>query len=135
MTSVLLKSRSSRRRNPVRSGSCGLRGVTYDWNDTQTGAERPTTTQYGFIAQELMEVFPDNVSKDGLGFYQTAYGNYDALFVQAFKELKSQLNEKDLRIIELESQLKSLQEFSERLDALEAKLDLNKKSVQIVVRE
>ena len=107
-----------------------LRGVTYDWNDKHTGAERPTTTQYGFIAQEIMEVFPDNVSKDGLGFYQTAYGNYDALFVQAFKELKNQISEKDQRIKELENQIKLLQEFSERLDTLEAKLDFNTETAQ-----
>lgn len=101
-----------------------LRGVTYNWNDTQTGIERPTTIQYGFIAQELMEVFPDKVTKDGLGFYQTAYGDYDALFVQAFKELNNQLAEKNQRINELENQIKELQLLSERLDLIEAKLNL-----------
>lgn len=68
-----------------------LRGVTYQWNDTKTGMDRPKGIQYGFIAQELMEVFPSKVSKDNLGYYQTAYGDYDPLFVQAFKEVNQKI--------------------------------------------
>ena len=108
-----------------------LRGVTYQWNDTQTGVERPENLQYGFIAQELMEVFPENVTKDGLGFYQTAYGNYDALFVQAFKELKNQLVDKDEKIKELENQVKELQLLSERVDLIEAMLNVKNKDSHI----
>ncbi|PQB04109.1 tail fiber domain-containing protein [Aureitalea marina] len=99
-----------------------LRGVTYHWNDNQTGLDRPETIQYGFVAQELMEVFPEKVTKDGLGFYQTAYGDYDALFVQAFKELKAQNEEKDERIAELEDKLQQMEALADRLSALETKL-------------
>ena len=68
-----------------------LRGVTYEWNDNQTGSQRPEGTQYGFIAQEIQEVFPENVEKDNLGFYQTAYGTYDALYVQSIKALHQKI--------------------------------------------
>ena len=93
-----------------------LRGVTYLWNDTQTGLDRPTTVQYGFIAQEIMNVFPDKVTQDGQGFYQTAYGDYDALFVQALKALKAQLESKDKKIDELETNYQILSEQVKRLE-------------------
>ncbi|MCB0466270.1 MAG: hypothetical protein KDC78_11465, partial [Aequorivita sp.] len=32
-----------------------------------------------------------NVEKDNLGYYQTAYGTYDAMFVQAIKALNDKL--------------------------------------------
>ncbi|MBV7268346.1 tail fiber domain-containing protein, partial [Winogradskyella luteola] len=68
-----------------------MRGVTYEWNDKQTGTNRPKGQQYGFVAQELMEVFPENVVLDNQGFYQTAYGTYDALYVQSIKALHNKI--------------------------------------------
>jgi len=68
-----------------------LRGVTYKWDDQKTGIDRPKGVQYGFIAQELMKVFPEKVTKDEEGYYQTAYADYDPLFVQAIKELNNQV--------------------------------------------
>ncbi len=88
-----------------------MNGVSYEWNDSKTGMPRPKGIQYGFIAQELMEVFPEKVTKDSQGYYQTAYGTYDAFFVQAIKELKQELNEKEIRITELENKLVELQEY------------------------
>ncbi|MHA7844183.1 MAG: tail fiber domain-containing protein, partial [Winogradskyella sp.] len=70
-----------------------MRGVTYEWNDNQTGNNRPKGQQYGFVAQELQQVFPENVSLDNQGFYQTAYGTYDALYVQSIKALNSKIED------------------------------------------
>jgi len=94
-----------------------LRGVTYEWNDNKTGNTRPTGVQYGFIAQEIMEVFPSKVSKDNLGYYQTAYG--DPLFVQAIKAL-------DKKVEEVEKLKNEVNELKARLDKLE-KIILNSK--------
>ncbi|GAB1308859.1 hypothetical protein KH5_15420 [Urechidicola sp. KH5] len=102
-----------------------LRGVTYYWNDTQTGLKRDTHLQYGFVAQELKEIFPDHVSTDSKGFYQTAYGNYDALFVQAIKELKQQLAEKT----------KENEQLQARLELIEAKLGLKPETEKVVLLE
>ncbi|GAB1308861.1 hypothetical protein KH5_15440 [Urechidicola sp. KH5] len=98
-----------------------LRGVTYKWNDNQTGIKRPNNVQYGFIAQEIKEVFPERVSTDNAGYYQTAYGSYDALYVQAFKELQKQLEEKTKDYDKLEA----------RLELLEAKLGLNTPEIEV----
>lgn len=95
-----------------------LRGVTYEWNDKQTGIERPKEIQYGFIAQELMEVFPEKVTKDNLGFYQTAYGDYDAVFVQAMKELNNKVETLETENKLLKQQLIELQKSQEQLMVL-----------------
>lgn len=90
-----------------------MNGVTYEWNDQITGNNRPQGLQYGFIAQELQTVFPEKVSKDALGYFQTAYGDYDALFVQAIKTLKQDNDA-------LKKQVSELKTIIERLLALEA---------------
>lgn len=103
-----------------------LNGVSYEWNDTKTGMPRPEGIQYGFIAQELMEVFPEKVTMDKMGFYQTAYGDYDAFFVQAIKELKQELDEKEARITDLEksvNQLESYKANNEKTIELENRLE------------
>ncbi|MEZ4874818.1 MAG: tail fiber domain-containing protein [Flavobacteriaceae bacterium] len=96
-----------------------MRGVTYLWNDTQTGITRPENLQYGFIAQELMEVFPEKVTKDNLGFYQTAYGDYDPLFVEAIKKLHSDNEMLQEKVKFLETQLSKYESLEKRLIALE----------------
>lgn len=101
-----------------------LRGVTYLWNDDKTGFERPTELQYGFIAQEINEVFPEKEKKDNLGYYTSAYGTYDPLFVQAFKELKRRLEEKDQQIETLQAKLDKYEALEARLTALEALLEV-----------
>ncbi|MDC8000482.1 tail fiber domain-containing protein [Aequorivita todarodis] len=102
-----------------------MNGVSYEWNDTQTGVPRPKGIQYGFIAQELMDVFPEKVVKDKQGFYQTAYGTYDAFYVQAIKELKQELDKKEARITELENKVNQFQAYkaeNEKIENLENRL-------------
>ena len=85
-----------------------LRGVIYEWNDNQTGYTRPEGIQYGFIAQEIAEVFPENVTEDNQGYLQTAYGTYDALYVQSIKELVIQMNLLNAEITKLKAENESL---------------------------
>ena len=70
-----------------------LQGVTYEWNDDQTGSKRPEGIQYGFTAQNIQAVFPTLVEEDNLGYLQTAYGTYDAMTVEAIRALHSSLRE------------------------------------------
>jgi hypothetical protein len=107
-----------------------LRGVTYEWNDNQTGIDRPKNIQYGFIAQELMQVFPGKVTKDNLGFYQTAYGDYDAVFVQAIKELNTKIETLEAENITLKQQLQKYESLEARILALENATETNSISFQ-----
>ena len=85
-----------------------MRGVTYEWHDEVTGTKRPEGTQYGFIAQELMTIFPENVTKDNLGYYQTPYGTYDALYVQSIKALNSKIESLEAENKELKEQIQTI---------------------------
>ena len=96
-----------------------MKGVTYLWNDTQTGINRPTEIQYGFIAQELMQVFPEKVTKDNLGYYQTAYGDYDPIFVEAIKELNTKIEVLETENQQLKQQIAKYEDLEARLSALE----------------
>ncbi len=100
-----------------------MRGVTYLWNDDKTGIKRPTDIQYGFIAQELKEVFPSKVSKDKLGYYQTAYGDYDPIFVEAIKELNKQVKNLSEKNQNQEKEIARLKKELSKFESLEAKIN------------
>ncbi|MDF1697699.1 MAG: tail fiber domain-containing protein [Saprospiraceae bacterium] len=82
-----------------------LKGITYEWDDRRTGYSRPEGEQYGFTAQNVQEVFPELVSEDKEGYLQTAYGTYDALYIEAIRELVTKINILENRISTLESKL------------------------------
>lgn len=73
-----------------------MKGATYYWNDNKTGLERPTNIQYGFIAQDLQKVWPTKVAPDKQGYLQTAYGDYDPMFVEAIKALNNKIESLEL---------------------------------------
>ena len=111
-----------------------LNGVTYLWSDTITGNDRPTQLQYGFTAQNIQEVFPLLVQEDALGYLQTAYGTYDAMYVESMRALQQQIN-KQQAIIEAQKKeneslkaeasnaTSSSKENSTKIAELEAKLN------------
>ena len=95
-----------------------LKGVTYEWNDDKTGNKRPEGIQYGFTAQNIQEVYPELVSEDNLGYLQTAYGTYDAMYIESIRAL---LN----RIETLETKLEKMEQLEARLNLLESANNLN----------
>jgi len=98
-----------------------MRGVTYTWNDDKTGLDRPESIQYGFIAQDLQKIWPTKVSEDGQGYLQTAYGDYDAMFVEAFKAQQAQIETLKEENKLLTEKLKALESLEKRILALEKK--------------
>lgn len=97
-----------------------LRGITYEWDDDQTGSKRPEGVQYGFTAQNIQGVFPELVTEDNLGFLQTAYGTYDAMYVEALRAQQNQIEELKKEVDELESQLAGMVELKRRMAKMEA---------------
>jgi len=92
-----------------------MKGVSYEWNDDKTGWERPEGVQYGFIAQDLLEVWPEKVTKGVKGYYETAYGDYDPMFVEAIKALNNKISNLKNENSQLESKNNALQEELENL--------------------
>ncbi len=109
----LKKNITSLSSNDVLQKMLKLQGVTYEWDDDKTGNKRPEGLQYGFTAQNIQEVFPELVTEDNLGYLQTAYGTYDAMYVEAIRALL-------LKINDLESDLDQLKDLEARLNKLEA---------------
>jgi len=86
-----------------------LKGVYYYWNDDKTGITRPKEKQIGFIAQNIQEVFPEKVSTDKNGYLQTAYGDYDAILVEAIRALTEKNERLENKINELEARISRIQ--------------------------
>ena len=100
-----------------------LKGVTYEWDDTQTGSKRPEEIQYGFIAQNIQKAFPTLVSTDGLGFLQTSYGTLDAMKVEAMRALNNQIKKLESQNAALQTQLDHQEADSTQLAKTKAQLD------------
>jgi len=66
-----------------------VRGVTFTRNDYEDKEKRHT----GVIAQELLKVLPEAVTKDSDGMYSVSYGNLAGLFIEAIKEQQTQIEE------------------------------------------
>ncbi len=86
-----------------------LQGITYEWNDRQTGTKRPEGVHYGFTAQNIQEVFPSLVEEDNNGFLQTPYGTYDAMTVEAIRALNDKNQDLQDNNIALERRVKELE--------------------------
>ena len=69
-----------------------LRGVKFDWAEGADDGAR-----LGLIAQEVLEVVPEAVSKDGKGMYGIAYGPLVSVLVEAMKEQNSRLERLERR--------------------------------------
>jgi hypothetical protein len=78
-----------------------IRPVTYNYNEL-SGFDEATRSRRisGFIAQELMEVFPDMVSTmkrdDGGEYYDTNLSNLDLYLVKAIQELYKKLQRNNI---------------------------------------
>ena len=115
-----------------------MRGVAYEWNDQQTDSDRPLGQQYGFLAQDLQKVWPENVSEDNLGFLQTAYGTYDHLYVEGIKALYQRIESLSVKNEKLASTNEELEtkvsDLEHRLIQIERLLEKNE-SQEVVARK
>ncbi len=75
-----------------------MRGVTYEWT-----SHPEQGIQYGFIAQELREIFPTKVYENNEGYLSASYGSLTPVFVEALKALND-------RMLRLEQSQKGMNE-------------------------
>jgi hypothetical protein len=113
------------------SGALGtllrLQGVTFEYIDPHAIGELPGR-RTGMIAQEVEEVLPDWVDEGANGFKRITYRGFEALTVEALRDLKHQ-NEaalaeacarKDAEIAQLHARLDALETAVSRLTAQQA---------------
>lgn len=83
--------------------------------------QKQAVIQYGVIAQEVAEIFPDCVEIDSNGYYSVDYSKFGLYAIEGIKELHKKV--KDLECENETLQAKN-EELELRLAAIEAKLGL-----------
>jgi hypothetical protein len=76
---------------------CAIRPITYNYNEL-SGFDEDTRARRisGFIAQELMEVFPEmvgTIKKEDVEYYDTNLSNLNLYLVKAIQEQQAQIEE------------------------------------------
>jgi hypothetical protein len=70
-----------------------LRGVSYNFKvEEYSNKKFPADTQIGFIAQELLEIYPQLISKDKEGYYSVDYSKISPILVEAIKEQQKKID-------------------------------------------
>jgi hypothetical protein len=85
-----------------------LRGVTFEWIDPAAHGPRERDVQTGFIAQEVEAVFPEWVAQGADGHRRLTIRGFEALSVEALRELTA-------RNRGLAERVRTLEETSARL--------------------
>jgi len=83
-----------------------MRGVRFEYRDQKKYAKGP---KIGVIAQELMKVFPEMVTKGTDGFYKVDYTQLSAVLIQAVREQQTIMHQQQLEINELKIRLDNQQ--------------------------
>ena len=97
-----------------------LRGVEFQWRQDEFPEYGfSDQRQVGFVAQEVLEVFPQVVSIGDDGFYSVDYGRLVPVLVEAVKELDATLNDRDNVVANQGRQIKDL---TARLIRMEARI-------------
>jgi hypothetical protein len=81
-----------------------LHGVRFEWNE-QDRAELLPGIQMGMIAQEVETVFPQWVGTDSQGYKDLTFRGFEALAVEAMRELKAENEVLKNRLSDLERRL------------------------------
>jgi len=93
-----------------------LRGVSFEYEDPQAINEL-AGQRIGFVAQEVEDVLPDWVEESN-GYKRLTVRGFEALAVEALRELKQENAAKDLRIEALEDRVAQLESIEASLNEL-----------------
>jgi len=103
-----------------------LRPVTFRYKADATGAQ-----QYGLIAEEVAEVYPELVVHDGDGKVETvAYHMLPAMLLNEIQKLAGQLEQKDAEIATLQRQVVAVRQKIAEIDALAGRLEVLERQAQ-----
>ncbi len=86
-----------------------LRGVAFEWKNPASHGDL-TGKQMGMIGQEVAKVFPEWVSEDSAGMKLLSIRGFEALTVEAVRELKAENTLLDRKNKELEERVRRLEQ-------------------------
>ena len=79
-----------------------LRGVQFEWKEPEKMGNL-SGPQTGLIAQEVEKVFPEWVSSDPEGYKELTIRGFEALAIEALRELKDEIEEMKKRLAKIEA--------------------------------
>ncbi len=79
-----------------------LRGVSFEWKEKDTRGHL-SGPQYGLVAQEVEKVFPEWVTKDAEGYRELTMRGFEALVVEALRDLNNELDDLRSQVAALKS--------------------------------
>jgi hypothetical protein len=100
-----------------------LRGVSYQWRDASCHDD---DRHLGMIAQQVERFFPEWVKTDSNGFKAVSYEGFEALTVEAMREVAVENEDQDARIEKLEAANAELHEELAQIKIL-LKRQMNKR--------
>ena len=68
-----------------------INGYHYEWNETMEALTGQTGSEYGVIAQEVRDVFPDIIDQHPDGSLMVDYKQFVPILIEAVKELKQEI--------------------------------------------
>ncbi len=96
-----------------------LHGVSFEYKEPEKIHELPGE-RIGMVAQEVERVFPDWVETGAAGYKRLTYRGFEALTVEALRELRdekdAQLRAKDAEIQDLKARLEKLEQLIRTAD-------------------
>jgi hypothetical protein len=67
-----------------------LQGVSFEWENAESGRQESPARQIGLVAQDVEAVFPELVTETAEGYLALSYDQFTAVLIEAIKELKAQ---------------------------------------------
>jgi hypothetical protein len=100
-----------------------LNGYTYLWKEHTEQYKNQKEIQMGLMAQEVQKQFPLLVDTAKAGYLYIDYQKMVVPLVEAVKELKAELDEKEKRLRDLEAIQSALDQKERHVQEMEARLD------------
>lgn len=69
-----------------------IHGKHYEWNDKMKELTGQSGSEYGVIAQDVREVFPDIVTLEDDGYYAVDYVQFIPILIESIRELKEEID-------------------------------------------
>lgn len=69
-----------------------IHGKHYEWNEKMKELTGRTGFEFGVIAQDVQEVFPDIVTLEDDGYLAVDYAQFVPILIEAIRELKTEID-------------------------------------------
>ncbi len=109
-----------------------LRGTSYYWKDQELRGKK---WQFGVIAQEIEEVFPNLVHTDSKGYKAVNYIGLVPVLIEATKEQQTIIETQEEKILKLEKQVNQLKEVVLLLNNENDSNSLLSKKVEVLEKQ